>query len=263
MNRRRNFANLSHQLAGLTVVAVLIACLIAAAPAYGQALLVDGDFEANENGRELRSNGKSGPAGWYESRKDGNQARLLLMLSKKGIGGNKTKKAMLKANPEFNTYLSQKLVEPQTGRVAMQWDIYIKEIFDPFNRTGFMMLGNASVRGRGPNATGSERFVFLAFEKASQPDKINLFAFEGGTDIEWDTRTILIENLDIKTWYTVKVDLDIPNGLYFVTLPGVHEEPVQVKAFQSKKKPVPTEITHISFASWNDGPGTVYIDNVR
>ena len=72
-----------------------------------------------------------------------------------------------------------------------------------------------------------------------------------------------IENLDIKTWYTVKVDLDIANGLYYVTLPGVHEEPVKVKAFKSKKKPVPTKITHISFASWNDGPGTVYIDNVR
>jgi hypothetical protein len=256
MIRRSTITNWTH------LIGVLIVCLVAAVPAGAQSLVVDGDFEGNENGVQLRSS-KQGPPGWYESRKDGKDARLLLKLSSKNIRGNKTKKAMLKANPLYNTYLSQKLAAPQTEHLTMQWDICIKEIFDPFNRTGFMMLGNASVKGRGPNATGAERFVFLAFEKASKPDKINLFAFEGGTDVDWDTRTVLIENLDIKTWYTVKVDLDIANGHYFVTLPGVHEEPVKATAFKSKKKPVPTEITHISFASWNDGPGTVYVDNVR
>ena len=39
--------------------------------------------------------------------------------------------------------------------------------------------------------------------------------------------------------------------------------PVTVKAFEAKEKTVPSSLTHISFATWNDGPGTFFIDNVR
>jgi hypothetical protein len=36
-----------------------------------------------------------------------------------------------------------------------------------------------------------------------------------------------------------------------------------VKGFVTKDKPTPKELTHVSFATWNDGPGVFYIDNVK
>lgn len=233
----------------------------AGAAAQGQALLVDGDFEANENGQALRS--REDPQGWYESRGDGKDGRLQLKLSTKKVGDNTTNKAMVKASPEFNTYVSQKLSAPQTGTFSLQWDLYVKEIFPPYNRSAFQMIGNTSVKGRGPNATGRERFVFLGFMNAEQEGKINLFAFEGGQGGNWDDRTVLIRDLDIEHWYTVRVDVDVAGEFYEVSLPGVSDAPIRVNAHKTKKSPIPEEVTHVSFASWNDGPGTFYVDNVR
>ncbi len=238
----------------------------AGAAAQGQALLVDSDFEANENGQALRS--REDPQGWYESRRDGKEGRLLLKLSTKKVGGNATHKAMIKASPEFNTYVSQALSSSQTGSLALQWDLYVKEILPPFNRSAFQMLGDSSVKGRGPNGNGAERFVFLGFMNAEQEGKMNLFALEGyavdeGAGRGWDDRTVLIEGLDLKHWYTVRVDVNIAEGFYEVSLPGVHDTPIRVKAYKTKKSPIPEEVTHVSFASWNDGPGTFYVDNVR
>ncbi len=222
-------------------------------------LLVDGDFESNETGKQLRK--REEPQGWYESRKDTKEGSKLLKLSTKKIGRNATKKAMIKASPQFNTYLSQRLAESQDGRFSLMWDIYVRQILPPYNRSAFQMLGNDSVRKRGPNATGAERFVFLAFENAAVAGKINLFAFEGGE--QWDKRKLLVPNLDLKRWYTVCVDVDVQGEAYLVSMPGVTEKPLRVQAYETKKKPIPKVLTHISFASWNDGPGTFYIDNVR
>jgi len=230
-------------------------------PTHAQApLLVDGDFEDNASGKQLRA--REEPQGWYESRRDGKKGRLQLKRSAKKIGGNGTTKAMIKANARFNTYLSQRFQRPLEGRLSLQWDIYVKEILPPYNRSAFQMIGNAKVRGRGPNGSGPERFVFLGFENAETPGKINLFAFEGRSKEQWDERTLLVPSLDMRTWLTIRVDLDISNETYRVSVPGVMGEPVEVKAFTYKEKPVPSVLTHISFASWNDGPGTFYIDNV-
>jgi len=258
--KRRVFGNTTwYQLLGGFLCLGLVT--IASASAQGT-LVVDGDFEQNEKGQQLRA--KEDPRGWYESRKDGKAARLLLKLSKKSVGGNKTTKAMIKASPEYNTYLSQAFAQPISDHLEMQWDVYVKEIFPPYNRSAFQILGDSSIKGRGPNATGRERFVFLGFENIPGSDsKINLFAFEGGVDVEWDKKTLLVENLDLKHWYTVKVVLDVKAGFYHVSMPGVSDKPVKLKAFKTKKHPIPEEITHVSFASWNDGPGTFYIDNVR
>jgi hypothetical protein len=224
-------------------------------------LLVDSDFEGNETGKQLRA--REQPQGWYESRRDGKKGRLQLKLSTKKIGGNETRKAMIKASPEFNTYLSQRLAEPQEVRLTLQWDIYVKDILPPYNRSAFQMIGNASIRGRGPNGAGGERFVFLAFERAAAPGMLNLFAFEGKSPDEWDARTLLVPNLPIKKWHTILVDVDIPGEEYSVSVPGLTSSPIRVKAFKAKKRAVPKVLTHVSFASWNDGPGTFYVDNVR
>jgi len=84
----------------------------------GGPLILDGGFEQNQSGKQLRS--REEPQGWYESRGDGKDGRLLLSLSTKKVGGNATHKAMIKASPSFNTYLSQRFSEPQSGRVALR-----------------------------------------------------------------------------------------------------------------------------------------------
>ena len=227
-------------------------------------LVLDGDFEANGSGNRLRAREKGG-RGWYESRNRSGpkEARLQLKLSTKPIGGNATRKAMLKAHLEHNTYLSQKLATPQRERFALAWDIYVREILAPFNRSAFQMIGNASARGRGPNGSGKERFVFLGFENAAEPGRINLFAFEGRDPEAWDTKRLLVPGLELKRWYTVRVEVDVAGETYRVSVPGATEAPVEVRAFQAKNAKIPTALTHVSFATWNDGPGTFYVDNVR
>jgi len=227
----------------------------------GAALIVDGDFEANATSTELRNRGQ-GP-GWYESRRDGKEGRALLQLSQKSVAGNASRKAMIKASPTRNTYLTQQLVVPQTESFSLQWDILVKEILPPYNRSAFQMIGNAAVRGRGPNGAGKERFVFLGFENATAPGRLNLFAFEGGETDQWDTKRVLISGLELGKWHTVRVTVDVPGQAYTVEVPGAESGPVRVTAFHAKGAKPPKMLTHISFASWNDGPGTFYVDNVR
>ncbi len=235
---------------------------ILAAPAgTGAGLIADGDFETNISSGQLRAHSKE--PGWYESRQDGKEGRRLLQLSQKKVSGNATRKAMIKASPQFNTYLTQGLAQRQEGVFSLQWDILVKEILPPFNRSAFQMIGSAVVRGKGPNGTGKERFVFLGFENASLPGKINLFAFEGGDTEQWDTRRVLVRDLDLKKWYTVRVDVDVAAQRYRVSVQGVTASPIDVGAFRAAKDKPPKILTHVSFASWNDGPGTFYVDNVR
>ena len=229
----------------------------------GEPLIANGDFEATTNGNDLRGRGK--PGGWYESRNIGGSkdARLQLKFSTRKIGGNDTNKAMIKGDPRYNTYLSQVFAEAQRELFSLQWDILVREILPPFNRSAFQMIGNAKVRGRGPNGSGPERFVFLGFENAEQAGKMNLFAFEGNDPDQWDVRTLLASGLDLETWYTIRVDVDVPAKSYAVSVVGVTKKPVAVTAFRTKDADPPETLTHISFASWDDGPGTFYIDNVR
>jgi hypothetical protein len=224
----------------------------AAAPAG--TLLSDGDFEKDTTGKELRT--KESPQGWYESRDDSKAGRKALTLSTKAIAGNATKKGMIKGSAKFNTYLSQEFSQPQTGRFSVKWDIMVKEIDATPNRSAFQMIGDDSMKGKGPNATGSERFVFLGFENAAVKGKINLFAYEGGADPT--KKTPIAADLDLAKWYTIKVDVDPAAQTYAVSVQGA--APVTVHAFQTKE--VPKKLPSISFASWNDGPGTFYIDNV-
>ncbi len=235
----------------------LLACFICASlPALAGDLIVDGNFSDTKNGADLRKNAKGDD--WYESRKDTDAGRELLKLSKKKIHGNKTPKAMIKADPELNTYLTQRLTASQTVSVVVQYDILIKEILADDNRSGFFFLGAIKDKKGGPCSTGRERFVFLGFENAVEEGKINLFAREEGT--KWNEKTLVAENLDLNTWYTINVDANIEEAYYTVTVEGVVEQ-FELLAFSSKGRTL-EEVTHVSFASWNDGAGTFYVDNV-
>ena len=219
-------------------------------------LLANGDFEALKSGKYLRQDNKG--QDWYESRMDTEEGRGLLKLSTRDIGGNATRKAMVKAHPELNTYLTQRLPEAESVYLHVQYDICIREILADDNRTAFFFLGGIRDKKNGPNSTGKERFVFLGFENAEQEGKINLFAREGSTG--WADRTIVAENLDLNTWYTVAVQANIPEGVYEVMVEGVTEW-YELESFFYKGR-TPDEVTHLSFASWNDGAGTFYVDNV-
>lgn len=226
-------------------------------------LIVDGDFESDASGADLRKHETA--QGWYESRNTGGpkDARLMLKLNTADIGGNKSKKAMLTGDPQFNTYLTQSFPAPQAGTFALQWDIYVKELLPPFNRSAFQMLGSATAKGRGPNGSNPERFVFLGFENAGTPGRINLFAFEGKDPAQWDRRTPIATNLALEKWHTIRVDVDVAAKRYRVSVIGETTQPVEVEAFRTKDSAPPKAITHVSFATWDDGPGTFYVDNVR
>jgi hypothetical protein len=235
-------------------VALIVMSLIAGS-ALATELVVDGDFESQKNGDELRKDGKG--SDWYESRKDG-EGRGLLKLSTLNIGGNKTNKAVILADPELNTYLSHRLTEPQELSLTASFDIYVKEILADDNRSAFIMLGGIKDKKGGPNSTGKERFVFMGFENGAEPGTINLFAREGQT--KWGEKTIVVEGLKLENWYTIKLELNVPEGFYAAWVEGV-SEPFELESFYYNGK-TPDKISHISFASWNDGAGTFYVDNV-
>ena len=238
------------------IMLLVLLLVMTVTPALAAELVVDGSFENQNNGADLRKDSKG--SDWYESRKDTDEGSGHLKLSKKDIGGNATQKAMVKAHPELNTYLSQRLTAGQDLFVTASFDIYIKEILPDDNRSGFIMLGTIKDKKGGPNSTGRERFVFMGFENADEEGKINLFAREGAT--KWAEKTIVATGLELNRWYTITIEANIPEGFYTTTVVG-ETEPFELESFYSKGK-TPDKITHISFASWNDGAGTFYVDNV-
>lgn len=234
----------------------LLLVLSMAVPALATDLVVDGDFEGHKNSAQLRKDGKG--SDWYESRKDTEEGSKLLMLSTKKIGGNATHKAMIKAHPDLNTYLSHRLKKAQDLVVTVSFDIYIKEILADDNRSAFILLGGIKDKKGGPNSTGKERFVFMGFENGAEPGKINLFAREGQTT--WAEKTMVAEGLELNNWYTIVIEANVPEGFYTAEVVGVRE-PFELESFYTKGR-TPSKISHISFASWNDGAGTFYVDNV-
>ncbi|MCK4546679.1 MAG: hypothetical protein KAW17_04470 [Candidatus Eisenbacteria sp.] len=241
---------------GQVVVVTLLGFLVAAAPVAAQ-LIVDGDFEGIKAGKYLRRDDKG--QDWYESRLDTKEGRGLLKLSTRKIGGNRTHKAIIKAHPELNTYLTQRFTSGQKGDFTVQFDVYIKEILPDDNRSAFFMVGSDKDGKKGPNSTGVERFVFMGFENAAEPGKINLFARESKT--KWENKTIVAPNLELGEWHTIIVNIHVADQIYEVSIKGVMDEPTALDAFRAGKR-VPKRLTHLSFASWNDGAGTFYVDNV-
>ncbi len=231
----------------------------ASSPAEG-GILSNGGFSLSKKSAEIRKFQKQG---WYESRRDG-EGHKLVFLSKKRVSGNATPKAMVRADAKRNTYLTQDFDAPQSGDFILSYDVLVKEILPPANRSAFFMIGDNADKKQGPNSTGSERFVFAGFENAAEKGKINFFAREGNGG--WDQRTIIAKGLDLDKWYRIQVTVHPGAGTYEVKVAGVAggpitPQPVLCKAFAPSGKP-PRNLTAVSFASWNDGPGTFYIDNV-
>jgi hypothetical protein len=244
-------------LAGLFAVVGAATEACAADPKPAKNLVIDGDFEKIRDSAQLRRDDEG--QDWNESRRQNREARGLLMLSTRTVAGNRTHKAMIKAHPELNTYLSQELAAPQDGSLRVRFDVCIREIRPEYNRSAFFFAGTSTDKKNGPNSTGSERFVFLGWENSDREGKLNLFAREGTTS--WDQRTILAENLDQMAWHTITVDIDAAAATYTVKV-GKGEPSGPLKAFATARTAPATPITHLSFASWNDGAGTFYVDNV-
>ena len=236
-------------------LAGLLLMLMTGAVALATELVVDGDFEGQKNGDELRRDGKG--SDWYESRQDGEGAGLL-KLSTRDIAGNSTQKAVILADPELNTYLSHRFTVPQELTLTASFDMCIKEILPDDNRSAFILLGGIKDKQGGPNSTGKERFVFMGFENGDEPGTLNLFAREGQT--KWAEKTVFVRGLKTDTWYTIKLELNVPEGFYSAWVEGL-SEPFELESFFTRGR-TPGKISHISFASWNDGAGTFYVDNV-
>jgi hypothetical protein len=231
--------------------------VLAAAP-VGTALIAGGDFETVKSGRDLRRDAKG--QDWYESRRDTKKGHALLKLNSKDVAGNKTRKAMIIANPDLNTYLSQRFAKPILDDVTVTFDICVDQILKDDNHSAFVLIGNDGDHKKGPNSTAAERFVFLGFENSkTTPGKMNLFAREGNGD--WPARTLVARDLALKKWYTLTVSAHVKDAVYEVSIPGVLDRPVPLDAFSGGKANL-KRLTHLSFASWNDGAGTFYIDNV-
>ncbi len=219
-------------------------------------LLVDSDFAANADHAALRADG-AGPD-WLESRRDGPH---LLTLNETTVGGNATKKAKITGSALSNTYLTQRFGWPQTGSFTIQWDIFVEEILEipgtNTDRTGWMLLGDETDPTQpGPNSDDSERFVYMAFFRdggGTSGDTMDLVARDD--DDGWTSFTTVASGLTIGQWYTIRVICDVAAGTYRVYVDGTLQATLTARHAKSR-------ISHISFAQWEDGAGTFYVDNV-
>jgi len=219
---------------------------------FTETLLVDSEFNDSMDSEDLRTN--SPEQDWYESRNDD---PTLLYLDETDIGGNAGKKAAFTASTSGNAYLSQEFSSPQTGVFTVQWDIYVDSILDISNpdRAGWMLIGSDLDGINGPNSASSERFVYMAFFKdgGGTSGTMGLVARQPGDP--WGSFTVIATGLNLKEWYTIKLVVNVTDGTYDVYIDG--EFVATVTAYVAM-----ANVTHISFAQWNDGAGAFYVDNV-
>jgi hypothetical protein len=216
------------------------------------AILLDSEFINSIDSADLRTNATS--QDWYESR---GQAPTLLFLDENNIGRNTGKKAGFTASSSTNAYLSQEFSTPQTSTFTAQWDIYVDSILDISSpdRAGWMLIGDDTYAGSGPNANNAERFVYMAFYKlgGGTTGTMDLIAID--RDDTFTSFTTVATGLNLKQWYTIKVDCNLSADTYDVYVDGIYQKTVTSRI-------VKASVTHISFAQWNDGAGSFYVDNV-
>jgi predicted glutamine amidotransferase len=216
-------------------------------------LLVDSQFDESTSSTDLRDNTEG--QDWYESR---GQDPALLYLDETDVGGNTGKKAGFTANSTTNAYLTQEFGEAQTGTFAVEWDIYVDEILNiegnP-DRAGWMLIGDDTTAGNGPNAYNDERFVYMAFAKPGGGTDGTMDLVARDRNDGWTAFTTVATGLNLDQWYTIKVVCDLNADTYDIYVDGVYQATVTSRIAK-------TSVTHISFAQWDDGAGTFYIDNV-
>jgi hypothetical protein len=224
-------------------------------------ILADPMFDVSIDSADLIANGTA--QDWYESR---GVAASLVTLDTTVVGENRGKKAALKgysgANP---AYLTQEFNPPQTGIFSVSFDIYIDRINDNanFDRTGHIFLGDDSTAGSGPCATGSERFVCLAFYDSTPPgdtgNDLSLIV-RNKTSQTWSDSTTwrnLASGLSYDTWYTLKLEVNMANRSYNVFINNVPLGTIVVN-----NEYVSPSLTHMSFFTGGQSKGDFYVDNV-
>jgi len=217
-------------------------------------LLVDSEFNDSVDSADLRDNNATAQD-WYESRA---QVPTLLFLDESDVGGNAGKKAGFTASASGNAYLTQEFSSAQTGTFTVQWDIYVDEILDISgnpDRAGWMLIGDDTTAGNGPNAYNDERFVYMAFFKDGGGTSGTMDLVVRDRDDGWTSFTTVVSGLNLKQWYTIKVVCDLDADTYDVYVDGEFKLTVTSRRLKDS-------VTHISFAQWNDGAGAFYVDNV-
>jgi hypothetical protein len=220
--------------------------------------IADAAFNNSSVDIDLRTDGPG--QDWYESRNDD---PILLTIDETDVGGNATKKAKLTADSSKNAYLTQEFAIPQTGTFTVQWEIYVDTILDDDNRDrgAIMMIGDDSDSGGNPNSSSDERYVFMAFWApgggGAPTDTMTLIAREpGDTYGVSSTWKSIVSGLNFDTWYNIKVICDVAAGTYDVYVNNVLAA-AGVDSYSGA-----SSLTHISFAQWDDGAGTFYVDNI-
>ncbi|MCH2173529.1 M14-type cytosolic carboxypeptidase [Myxococcota bacterium] len=219
-------------------------------------LLTDSNFSSSTNSTSLIADGVG--FDWYESRAD---VPSLVSLDRTTVGLNGTPKAKFTGSTQSNAYLSQKFGAAQTGVFGVQWDIRVEEILDvegtQTDRAGWMLIGDNSSSGQsGPNATDSERFVYMAFFREGggvSGDTMDLVARD--RDDGWSDFTTVATGLEIGEWIRIRVVCNVSEGTYEVYVNGQYEATLASRHAKSS-------LSHISFAQWEDGAGTFFVDNV-
>jgi len=221
---------------------------------YVEELLVDSDFNGSVDSADLiaDANGQD----WYESRND---EPNLLTLDETDIAGNDGKKAKLSSSDSVNAYLTQEFSQPQNGSFTVTCDIYVDEILDiesSPDRAAWMLIGDDTDPCRtGPNSDDSERFAYMAFYKSGGGTTGTMDLVVRDRDDSWDGFTTVVSDLELDQWHSIKVVCDLNTDTYEIYLNGDYQATVT-------SRNVKGTVTHISFAQWNDGAGTYYVDNV-
>lgn len=245
-----------------TCIPVLCVLAFFAGPARA-ALIVDGDFNASADSAALRANGPG--QDWYESRAD---VPTLLTLHTADIGGNSTNMAaLLNHGVSGNAYLTQEFDSPQTGQFRVGFDIYIDRIESRtnYNRTGLVYIGNeSSDSGSVPTSGSNERFVFLAFYDPSPGttgDDMQLRArtSSGQAYATTSTWTPVYSGMSYDTWYSIMLEIDVPNRNYDVYINNVLRGD-DIAAYSGY--PANTPLEYLTFSADSDGRGDFYVDNV-
>ncbi len=217
--------------------------------------IADGEFDQSLTNLELVENAPY--QDWWESRNQGDYRYLLPEIDTNNIGGNTGKKLKLKGNTSGNAYITQEFLTPFDNTFSLQWDVYVDNILNisgTADKAAIMLIGtNVPPHANGPNYQASRNFVWLAFYKldGAETGTMNLV-----TTLNNASEMVLATDVALDTWHTIKVDGNLNTDTYDVYLDNVLVGS-GVTARTNK-----TNVTHISFAQWNDGAGTFYIDNV-
>jgi len=265
-----SLTNCRKLLSAVAIALVLVSILAVTAnirPVFSQSqLLVDSEFNDSADSADLRANAPS--QDWYDSRGGlSGGDPTLLTLDTANIGGDNTKKGALKsygASTTRNAYLTQEFSSAQSGTFSVSFDIYIDNIGSnsPYNSVAPIYIGDNRATANAPTGTSDERFVFLSFYDSTPGSS--------GTDIQIRARTLSTQSysdtslwisvatgLSYKTWYRIKLTVNVAGGSYGVYVDGTFKSDVAKYSGYTN-----SSVYYMTFAADGDRRGDYYVDNV-